>query len=57
MISHPVTLTPQNTLGDAAETMRRVETGFVPVGENDPLAWTITDRDIVIHGIARGKKR
>ena len=35
--------------------MRRVETGFVPVGENDQLVGAITDRDIVIHGIAQGK--
>mgnify|MGYP003116267628 CR=1 FL=1 len=55
MSSHPATLTPQNTLGDAAETMRRVETGFVPIGENDQLVGTITDRDIVINGIAQGK--
>ena len=55
MSPHAVTLTPQQTIGDAAEIMSRIETGFVPVGENDRLVGTITDRDIVINGIAQGK--
>ncbi|WP_050759213.1 CBS domain-containing protein [Pseudooceanicola batsensis] len=55
MNQHAVTLTPQQTLGEAAEVMRRIDTGFVPVGENDRLVGTITDRDIVVNGMARGK--
>ncbi|MBL3705756.1 CBS domain-containing protein [Sulfitobacter sp. BDSS02] len=55
MTPHTVTLTPDQSLKDAAEIMRRIETGFVPVGEDDRLVGTITDRDIVISGIAQGK--
>ena len=55
MTPHSVTLTPEQTLKDAAEIMRRIETGFVPVGMDDRLVGTITDRDIVIRGIAQGK--
>lgn len=55
MSPHAVTLTPGQTLKEAAEIMRRIETGFVPVGENDRLVGTVTDRDIVINGIALGK--
>ncbi|OWU72729.1 CBS domain-containing protein [Phaeobacter sp. 22II1-1F12B] len=55
MTPHTVTLTPDQSLKDAAEIMRRIEIGFVPVGEDDRLVGTITDRDIVISGIAQGK--
>ena len=55
MTPHTVKLTPDQSLKDAAEIMRRSETGFVPVGEDDRLVGTITDRDIVISGIAQGK--
>jgi len=55
MTPQSVTLTPEQTLKDAAEIMRRIETGFVPVGKDDRLVGTITDRDIVIGGIAQGK--
>ncbi|NDW34192.1 CBS domain-containing protein [Yangia sp. PrR007] len=55
MTPHTVTLTPEQTLKDAAEIMQRIETGFVPVGQDERLVGTITDRDIVINGIAQGK--
>ncbi|MEC7760910.1 MAG: CBS domain-containing protein [Pseudomonadota bacterium] len=55
MSSHVVTITPQQTLKEAAEVMRRIDSGFIPVGENDQLVGTITDRDIVINGLAKGK--
>jgi CBS domain-containing protein len=40
---------------DAARIMQRLDTGFVLVGENDRLVGTVTDRDIVINGVAAGK--
>ncbi|WP_424933429.1 CBS domain-containing protein [Amaricoccus macauensis] len=55
MSNHPVTVAPEQTLAEAAEIMRRIDTGFIPVGENDRLIGTITDRDIVINGLAQGK--
>lgn len=54
MNSHPLTATPQDTLRDVAEIMQRTDTGFVPVGEDDRLVGTVTDRDIVIRGLAAG---
>ncbi|NDV50076.1 CBS domain-containing protein [Salipiger sp. PrR003] len=55
MTPHTVTLTPEQTLKDAAEIMQRIETGFVPIGQDERLVGTITDRDIVINGLAQGK--
>lgn len=55
MSRHAVTTTPDQTLGDVAEIMRRTDTGFVPVGDNDRLVGTLTDRDIVVNGLAAGK--
>ncbi|MEO5373591.1 MAG: CBS domain-containing protein [Alphaproteobacteria bacterium] len=46
---------PETLLKDAALKMREADTGFLPVGENDRLIGTITDRDIAIRAIADGK--
>lgn len=35
--------------------MKSNDTGFFPVGENDRLVGTVTDRDIVIYAVAEGK--
>ena len=35
--------------------MAKIDAGAVPVGENDRLVGMITDRDIAIRAIARGK--
>jgi CBS domain-containing protein len=40
------------TLQEAAKKMREQDFGFLPIGENDRLIGTITDRDIVIRGVA-----
>ncbi len=42
-------------LMEAAETMRSMEIGGFPVSESDELVGFITDRDIVVRGIAQGK--
>lgn len=55
MTSHVLTVSPQQTVREAAEIMRRLDTGFLPVGEDDRLVGTITDRDIVVRGLADGK--
>jgi CBS domain-containing protein len=55
-MSHKVqTVSPDQTLREAAAIMRQVDIGFLPVGENDKLVGTITDRDIAIRGIGAGK--
>ncbi|WP_214473711.1 CBS domain-containing protein [Mesorhizobium sp. dw_380] len=46
---------PDQTIRYAAQTMGRLDAGAMPVGENDRLVGMITDRDIAIRGIARGK--
>lgn len=47
--------TPTTSIKEAAETMSRNRIGFLPVGENDRLQGTVTDRDIVVRGISKGK--
>ncbi len=47
--------TPDDTLQQTARTMAEVDTGVLPVGENDRLVGMITDRDIAIRGVAAGK--
>ncbi|HEV7369796.1 CBS domain-containing protein [Arenibaculum sp.] len=42
-------------LREAARLMRDVDTGFLPVGEEDRLIGTLTDRDIVVRAIAEGR--
>lgn len=43
---------PETTLRQAAQLMREHKFGYLPVGENDRITGAITDRDIVVHGIA-----
>ncbi len=49
---------PANTtLHEAARMMRDLDCGFLPIGDdsNDKLRGVVTDRDILIRGIADGK--
>src|SRR5438034_7171628 len=46
---------PDETIQNAAKTMASLDAGVLPVGENDHLIGMITDRDIAIRGIAKGK--
>ena len=43
------------TIKDAASQMRDGDFGMMPVGEDDRLIGTISDRDIAIRAIAEGK--
>ena len=45
---------PNTSLRDAARTMARIDTGVLPVGENDRLVGMITDRDIAVRAVAEG---
>jgi len=49
------TIHPRQTMKDAAESMLALDIGILPVGEDDHLVGMITDRDIVIRGIAQGR--
>ena len=46
------TLTPITTLQEAATVMRERDLGWMPVEESDKVVGIVTDRDIVIRGVA-----
>jgi len=43
-----------SSLADAAEQMRSLNVGFLPVREGTRLIGLVTDRDIVVRGLAEG---
>ena len=45
---------PEDTLRDAAETMARIDAGSLPVCDGRRLLGIVTDRDIVVRGLAKG---
>lgn len=57
MSKHPEIVLKNTTIGEAAKKMQKLGCGFLPVGdkEKDKLIGAITDRDIVIQGIAKNK--
>jgi len=46
---------PNESVQEAAKLMASLDAGVLPVAENDRLVGMITDRDIAIKGVARGK--
>jgi CBS domain-containing protein len=48
-------ISPDMTIGEAATKMRDGDFGMMPVGENDRMIGTISDRDIAIRAVAEGK--
>lgn len=46
---------PGQTIEQAAGMMADIDAGALPVGEDDRLVGMITDRDIAIRAVARGK--
>lgn len=55
MSNRPRCVSPDTPLSEAAELMESEDVGALPVLEGDELAGMITDRDIVIRAVARGK--
>jgi CBS domain-containing protein len=49
-------ISPDATIKEAAQEMRGGDFGMLPVGENDRMIGSISDRDIVIRAIAEGKE-
>ncbi len=45
---------PEDPIRNVARTMREIDAGSMPVGENDRLVGMITDRDIAIRAVAEG---
>ena len=55
MSKNPECVSPSTPIGQVASVMKTRDIGMVLVSENDHLVGTVTDRDIVIRGIAEGR--
>jgi CBS domain-containing protein len=49
---HSQYISPDTSLIEAAQKMKALNVGILPVCENDHLAGTVTDRDITVRGLA-----
>ena len=54
MTTEPITVEPDATLGEVATLMKQEDCGSIPVVEAGRLVGIVTDRDIVIRGVAGG---
>ena len=54
MTKQPTTVEPDATLGEVATLMKQEDCGSIPVVEGGRLVGIVTDRDIVVRGIAAG---
>jgi CBS domain-containing protein len=55
MTKDVVFIDPTLPIAKAAEKMRHLDIGFLPVCENDRLTGTVTDRDITVRSVAQGR--
>jgi CBS domain-containing protein len=55
MTTEPTTVEPKATLGEVATLMKQQDCGSIPVVEGGRLVGIVTDRDIVVRGVAAGK--
>jgi CBS domain-containing protein len=55
MSSMPEFLSADATIAETARSMREMNTGFVPIAENDQIIGIVTDRDLVLRAMADGK--
>src|SRR5215213_4578631 len=55
MTENPRTVSPGDTIQDAAKIMRDEDTGVVPITDGDTVVGVITDRDIAIRAVAEGR--
>jgi CBS domain-containing protein len=46
-------LTPEDTVVQAAQAMQQLDVGAIPVCSEDMLVGIVTDRDIVVRGVAQ----
>jgi CBS domain-containing protein len=47
--------TPGQSIRDVAKIMAEIDAGAMPVAENDRMIGMITDRDIAVRAVAKGK--
>ncbi len=52
---NPEVISPENTLKEAAQKMAKIGCGVLPVATKETPLGVITDRDIVIRALAKGK--
>jgi CBS domain-containing protein len=50
-----VLASPRQSLREVAQMMAERDIGFMPVGDQDRIVGMVTDRDIVVRGLATGK--
>jgi CBS domain-containing protein len=55
MTASPSTASPQSTLQEVASLMEREDTGIIPIVEGDRLVGAVTDRDIAVRAVAKGR--
>lgn len=55
MTARPRAVSPDTPLSQVAELMESEDIGAIPILDGDKLAGMITDRDIVIRAVAKGK--
>jgi len=46
---------PDHSVEDVARMMLAIDAGWLPVGEDDQLVGTVTDRDIAVRAVGQGK--
>jgi CBS domain-containing protein len=56
MSAHPATCAPDDHLGTAVWRMWRADCGFLPVTSGDQVVGVITDRDVAVSLMLRGRK-
>ena len=55
MTKNPDCVSETSSIKDAADIMKKSDTGVVPVVDGKKVVGLVTDRDIVVRGIAGGK--
>jgi CBS domain-containing protein len=55
MTDRPRCVTPETSVSEAAQLMASDDVGSLPILDGEQLAGVVTDRDIVIRAIAKGK--
>jgi CBS domain-containing protein len=55
MTRDPRTVSPSDSIVDAARVMNEADIGDVIVAEGDEIQCIVTDRDIVVRGVAEGR--
>jgi CBS domain-containing protein len=55
MTSQPQCVAPNDTLMQAAQILREIDVGVVPVSDGGKIVGMLTDRDIVVRAVSEGR--